>query len=57
MNTEILGKKDGYIIRLAKIQDATNYYEQNFCPLDKEVARLTGSKEEMCIRDSVSIML
>ena len=45
MNTEILGKKDGYIIRLAKIQDATNYYEQNFCPLDKEVARLTGSKE------------
>lgn len=45
MNTEILGKKDGYIIRLAKIQDLTNYYEQNFCPLDKEVARLTGSKE------------
>lgn len=45
MNTVILGKKDGYIIRLAKIQDATNYYEQNFCPLDKEVARLTGSKE------------
>ena len=45
MNTEILGKKDGYIIRLAKIQDATNYYEQNFFPLDKEVARLTGSKE------------
>ena len=45
MNTEILGKKDGYIIRLAKIHDATNYYDQNFCPLDKEVARLTGSKE------------
>ena len=45
MNTEILGNKDCYIIRLAKIQDATNYYEQNFCPLDKEVARLTGSKE------------
>lgn len=30
---------------MAKIHDVTNYYEQNFCPLDKEVARLTGSKE------------
>lgn len=45
MNTDILCKKDGYIIQLAKIHDVTNYYEQNFCPLDKEVARLTGSKE------------
>ena len=42
MNTDVIGKKDGFVIRLAKADDAVNYYEQNYCPLDKEVARLTG---------------
>ena len=46
MNTDVIGKKDGFVIRLAKADDAVNYYEQNYCPLDKEVARLTGCKEE-----------
>lgn len=37
--------KDGFTIRLARAEDVNNYYEQNYCPLDKEVARLTGCKE------------
>ncbi len=37
--------KEGYGIRLAAKEDAENYYYQNYYPLDKEVARLTGSKE------------
>lgn len=38
-------EKDGFTLRLAKAEDANEYYEQNFNPLDKEVARLTGCKE------------
>ena len=45
MSIEAIGKKDGFIIRLAKADDVDSYYEQNYCPLDKEVARLTGCKE------------
>lgn len=41
----ILCKKDGFIIRSAEKCDVENYYMQNYCPLDKEVARLTGCKE------------
>lgn len=41
----IIGEKDGFIIRQAQEDDVTNYFEQNYCPLDKEVARLTGCKE------------
>ncbi|WP_286927529.1 hypothetical protein [Lactococcus sp. UBA7128] len=39
MNIDIIGEKDGFVIRLAKADDANTYYEQNYCPLDKEVAR------------------
>ena len=28
MNTDVIGKKDGFVIRLAKADDAVNYYEQ-----------------------------
>lgn len=37
-------EKDGYILRLAKKEDALDYYRNNFDPLDSEVARFTGSK-------------
>ncbi len=37
--------KDGFVLRLARETDAQAYYEQNYCPLDPEVARLTGCKE------------
>ncbi len=39
-------ERNGYTIRLANVNDFEAYYEQNYNPLDKEVARLTGSKEE-----------
>lgn len=38
-------EKDGIIIRLAQAKDADPYFYQNYNPLDKETARLTGSKE------------
>lgn len=41
----VIGKKDGFSIRLAKTEDMADYYEQNYCPLDKEAARLIGCKE------------
>lgn len=44
---EKMGKtweKDGYILRPAQKKDAENYYQQNYNPLDPEIARLTGSK-------------
>ena len=57
MNTNIIDKKNGYLIRLAKTEDVTNYFEQNFCPLDKEVARLTGCKEEFTKEEVYSFFL
>ena len=45
-------EKDGFMLRLAQKEDAESYYEQNFNPLDSEVARLTGSKESFS-RDEV----
>lgn len=38
-------EKDRFILRPARAEDAEEYYAQNFNPLDKEVVRLTGSKE------------
>ena len=46
MSIDVIGQKDGFLIRLAKAEDAAGYFEQNFCPLDQEVVRLTGCKEE-----------
>lgn len=47
-------EKDGFIIRLAEKCDAEKYYAQNYCPLDKEVARLTGCKESFTKEEVVS---
>lgn len=57
MKIDIIGKKDGFIIRLAKAEDAMDYYEQNYCPLDKEVARLTGCKEVFTKEEVISFFL
>ena len=57
MNTDVVGEKDGFVIRLAKADDVVNYYEQNYCPLDKEVSRLTGCKEEFSKEEVVSFFL
>lgn len=45
MKQSILGGKAGYLMRRARPEDAECYYLQNYCPLDRETARLTGCKE------------
>ncbi len=57
MKYDIISNKDGYLIRLANAGDAANYYEQNYCPLDKEVARLTGCKEVFTKEEVTSFFL
>lgn len=57
MSTNFIAEKDGFVIRMAKAEDATNYYEQNYCPLDKEVARLTGCKEVFTKEEVTSFFL
>ncbi len=47
-------EKDGFIIRLAEKSDDESYFYQNYCPLDKEVARLTGSKEVFTKEEVIS---
>ncbi len=54
---DYLWEKDGYILRLAKECDAEKYYEQNYNPLDKEVARLTGCKERFEKEEVISFFL
>lgn len=44
MNKEKIWEKDGFVLRLARKEDAEEYYEHNFNPLDPETARLTGCK-------------
>ena len=50
-------EKDGFIMRLADKYDAEDYYTQNYCPLDKEVARLTGCKESFSKEEVISFFL
>lgn len=45
MNTNCIATKSGYVIRPAAAGDAAAYYAQNYCPLEREVSRLTGCKE------------
>lgn len=44
MNQNPIWEKNGFTMRLARAGDVQDYYRQNYCPLDKEVARFTGSK-------------
>ena len=50
-------EKDGYVLRLARSEDAEDYYRQNFCPLDPEAARLTGCKAEFTREEVVGFFL
>lgn len=45
MTVDTLWEKDGYVMRSAQPADMDRYYAENFNPLDREVARLTGCKE------------
>lgn len=49
--------KDGYTLRPAEKEDAERYYEENYNPLDPEVARLTGCKPEFSREEVVSFFL
>lgn len=57
MNHIFTWKKDGYTIRLAKKEDAEAYFVQNYCPLDKEIARMTGCKEVFTKEEVISFFL
>ena len=46
-----------FILRSARHTDAEAYYLQNFCPLDEEVARLTGSRRDFTHDEVVSFFL
>ena len=50
-------EKDGYTIRPAEPADAEAYYSQNYNPLDKEAARLTGCKEIFSREEVISFFL
>lgn len=50
-------KKDSYTIRLARREDAQAYYAQNYCPLDRETARLTGCRETFTQEEVISFFL
>ena len=49
--------RNRYTIRLAQTSDAENYYLQNYNPLDKETAHLTGCKEYFSKDDVISFFL
>ncbi len=57
MNIDIIGEKDGFILRTAQKEDAENYYQQNYNPLDSEVARLTGCKPSFTHDEVVNFFL
>lgn len=57
MKTRILGTKDGFVLRAAQQEDAIHYYEQNYHPLDEEVARLTGCKRTFTKEEVISFFL
>ena len=50
-------EKDGYLLRPACAEDAQAYYEQNYCPLDAETARLTGCAPAFTRDEVVSFFL
>lgn len=50
-------EKDGFILRPARAEDADAYYSQNYDPLDAQVARLTGCKENFTRKEVVSFFL
>ena len=57
MKENFTAEKNGFTIRLAQKEDAENYFTQNFCPLDKEAARMTGCKESFTKEEVISFFL
>lgn len=44
-NAPTFRREDGYILRPARAGDAQAYWQASYCPIDPELARLTGCKE------------
>ena len=57
MQTDRIWERNGYLMRPAQRADAEAYYAQNFDPLDRDVARLTGCKEVFSKEEVVSFFL
>ena len=57
MTVSNIWEKDGYVMRSAQAADVERYYAENFSPLDKEVARLTGCKEVFSREEVESCLL
>lgn len=57
MTTDFIKEKDGFILRSAQAEDMNNYYEQNYCPLDREIAHFTGCKEVFTKEEVTSFFL
>ncbi len=51
---QVIGTKNGFVVRMAEPEDMTRYYEQNYCPLDREAARMTGCKTEFT-REEIAV--
>lgn len=49
--------KDGFVLRLARKEDAQEYYEHNFHPLDGEIARFTGCRPEFERKEVIDFFL
>lgn len=47
-------EKDGFLLRPFRPEDAIPYYEENFCPLEPEIARLTGSRTDFSREEVLS---
>ena len=46
MKPNLIWQKNNFTIRFAQPSDFEPYFNNSFCPPDKEVIRLTGSKEK-----------
>ena len=46
MKPNLIWQKNNFTIRFAQPSDFEPYFNNSFCPSDKEVIRLTGSKEK-----------
>ncbi len=57
MDIENYWKKNGFLLRPAEAADADSYFEQNYHPLDPEIAYLTGCKEIFTKEEVVSFFL
>lgn len=50
----LVWRYEGYVMRPARFEDAESYYEQNYRLLDKEIIRMTESKESYTKEEVVS---